>query len=56
MLLKIDETWRRFATILAENHSDAFRQAMSALTAGHYDKQLRLEQVEDERDGRELQE
>ena len=48
MLLKIDEEWRLFATIRAENHSEAFRQAMLILKPEHIDKQLRLEEEADE--------
>jgi hypothetical protein len=44
LYIQIKGRWKRVAVIDAENHSEAFRQAVSSLPPEHYDKPIRLEQ------------
>jgi hypothetical protein len=44
LYVKTNGHWQWVCSIVAENHPDAFRQAMTKLKPEHYSKQIRLEQ------------
>jgi hypothetical protein len=43
---KIDGHWKWLCDIEADTHAEAFRKAMLCLDSKHYDKPIRLEQIE----------
>jgi hypothetical protein len=47
--VKINGRWKSLCQIEATNHTTAFRKAMLCLKPEHYDKPIRLEQVDDQR-------
>jgi hypothetical protein len=49
LYVKMSKRWRRLCEIEAESHAQAFRKAILCLQPEHYDKQIRLEQVEPKR-------
>jgi hypothetical protein len=44
LFVQLQGRWKKVAVIEADDHSTAFRQAMSQLPPEHYDKPIRLEQ------------
>ena len=46
LTVKVGAHWQRLCDIEAQSHREAFRKAMTLLKPEHYDKPIRLEQVD----------